>query len=174
MKKNRCDIMNDKNIYTYIFILSSVIIPIIIAYIFISYVDSIERNAKNCKCAQDIRTKYIRFYGYFIIIFTIVNLFMILFYRILKINLIYIIKILSIIIGVLGIYTLYSYSKILNEKKCDCSNNWKKIFIKYYSYIGLFILAITFFTFLLLFIYCVFTGNEKELKKINTTFYTLC
>ena len=53
-------------------ILSSLFAPLLIGYIFISYIKSLED--KKCACSSDRRRKYVKFYGYFLILFTILTL----------------------------------------------------------------------------------------------------
>ena len=48
-----------------IMILISLSLPILIGYILVSYIKSLED--KKCACSNDRRRKYIKFYGYFVL-----------------------------------------------------------------------------------------------------------
>ena len=154
----------NKTIFLLISILSALILPFSLAYIFISYANSQEKNEKNCPCSNNIRTKYIKFYGYALLILAILGLLvMILGLKSMNST----IKILSLLNSLIGAYVLYSYSDIISSDDCNCSNSWKKIFIKYYSFLMIGILGITFLSLLLIFIFHISTGNEKTIKELQ-------
>ena len=57
-------------------VFTMLLIPFCLAYIFISYVKTLEDNEK-CQCSYDIRRKYLKFYGYFMLLFSIFSIFII-------------------------------------------------------------------------------------------------
>lgn len=143
------------------------VIPLTLSYIFISYIKSLEN--KKCKCSDDIRRKYIKFYGYALLLFAIFGLFIIIltitFPKLFIIH--QIIKYLSVFVNILGAYIIYSYSDILSSSECDCSKSWKRVFIKYYSYIMLTLIGLSFLILVIVFILHIITGNEKSIISIK-------
>ena len=112
----------------------SFLIITIIGYIFVSYVKSLEDKDY---AVSNIRRKYVKYYGYFLFLIAFVSLFVIIFTknpRLKSLN--EVLKVISLIVNFLAAYLLYDYSNILNDenKNCRCSDNWKKVFMKYYSY----------------------------------------
>ena len=104
----------NKTIFLLISILSALILPFSLAYIFISYANSQEKNEKNCPCSNNIRTKYIKFYGYALLILAILGLLvMILGLKSMNST----IKILSLLNSLIGAYVLYSYSDIISSSE---------------------------------------------------------
>jgi len=159
----------NKHIALMISISTVLVIPLTLSYIFISYIKSLEN--KKCKCSEDIRRKYIKFYGYALLLFAILGLFIIiLVITFPKLFIIHqIIKYLSILINILGAYIIYSYSDILSSSECDCSKSWKRVFIKYYSYIMLTLIGFSFLTLVGVFIYHITTGNENQIISFKNT-----
>ena len=149
-----------------ILILITLILPLSVGYILVSYIKSLED--KECACTNDRRRKYVKFYGYFIIVFSIL---------LLVINLIFgmrgnaliqnIIRIVSFSVNFLAAYLLYSYSNILEDSSCQCSESWRRTFMKFYGFfmVGLFSLISLslFFTF----IYHICQGDDKIITRIR-------
>ena len=117
-----------------IILLISLILPLTVGYILVSYIKSLED--KKCACSNDRRRKYIKYYGYFLVIFSI---------SLLILNIIFglgnnkfvqnILRIVSFGINFLAAYLLYSYSNILEDSTCKCSQSWRRTFMKFYGYI---------------------------------------
>ena len=142
-------------------------LPLIVGYIFITYIKSLE--SKNCACSNDRRRKYVKFYGYFLIIFSLSTLIINILFRQINNNTVQnIIRIISFSVNILAAYLIHSYSNILEDSSCKCSISWKKTFLKFYGYI----LSIT-FSFISLclivsFIYHISQGDDKILIKIES------
>jgi len=160
----------NKNITLMTSISSVLVVPLVISYIFISYIKSLEN--KKCKCSDDIRRKYIKFYGYALLLFSILGLFIIIFALTFpKLFIIHqIIKYLSIFVNILGVYIIYSYSDILSNSECYCSKSWKRVFLKYYSYIMITLIGLSFLSLVAVFIYHITTGNEKPILNFKKAF----
>ena len=157
----------NKNFFLMSVIFSSLLMPFSLAYIFITYVKSLEN--KDCKCSADIRRKYIKYYGYILLLLSIIGLFIIIYSivypKLLILN--RILKYFSVFISLLGIYVLYSYSEILELTDCDCANSWKRVFIKYYSYFMISIMALTFLLFVLIFVHHITFNTNTHIKIIK-------
>jgi hypothetical protein len=65
---------------------------------------------------------------------------------------------------------LYDYDKILDNNNCECSNSWKKVFIKYYAYVIIFITGFMFFSMLLLFIKHIMLQEDKYMIELRNIF----
>jgi hypothetical protein len=151
-------------------IFTMLLLPFCLAYIFISYVNTLENNEK-CKCSYDIRRKYLKYYGYFLLMFSILSIFIIgfavanpKFFILIKI-----IKLLSIFITAFCAYIIFDYSKILESKECPCTDSWKKIFIKYYSFIIIGIISLGFLSLLFIFFIHIFSGNDSIIKHLKNS-----
>ena len=142
-----------------------VLIPTFIGYIFITYVKSLEKK-KDCKCSEDPRRKYLKFYGYLIIILTFINLIVGLFCSEIKWIKKYI-ALFTILTTYLASYLLYSYSDIIENNNCECADSWKRVFVKYYGYILIFLVAINFFVLTFSFIHHISTGEDTFVKLIK-------
>ena len=81
-----------------------------------------------------------------------------------------IIKYLSVFVNILGVYIIYSYSDILSNSECDCSKSWKRVFLKYYSYIMISLIGLSFLSLVAVFIYHITTGNEKPILNFKKAF----
>ena len=162
--------MNMKIILQFIMFILNLIIPFIISFIFISYIRNLEK--KDCKCSNDIRRKYIKYYGYFFFIISI----LIIILALINSKNIYIIrceefiKYICLIINLLGAYVIYKYSEILEDNNCKCSDSWKKIFIKYYSYFLIGTMSIIFFCTLMIFFTHIIFQEEKYIYFIKYLF----
>ena len=160
----------NKNLILMSSIFTMLLIPFCLAYVFISYNNSLEKNDK-CKCSFDIRRKYLKFYGYFMLLFSILSIFLIGFaIANPKLNiLLRIIKILSLFISIICAYVIFDYSNILESKECACSNSWKKIFIKYYSFIIIAIMSLGFLSLLIVFFYHIMSGDKHIIYYIKNS-----
>lgn len=156
----------DKSIY-FTLILSYLILPILVGYIFISYIKSLENS--NCKCSDDVRRKYIKYYGYVFIVLAIMGiltLLMVISYP--QITLLEtVFKIAALLINFLAAYVLYTYSEILESNDCKCSKSWKRAFIKYYGYFLIFIIGMIFFSLLFTFILHIFNEEDKYIVEMR-------
>ena len=152
-------------------VFTMLLIPFCLAYIFISYVKTLEDNNK-CQCSYDIRRKYLKFYGYFMLLFSILSIFVIGFaIANPKLTiLLRIIKSLSLFISIICAYVIFDYSNILESKECSCSDSWKKIFIKYYSFIIIAVVSLGFISLLMSFCYHILSGNKSIITYIKNSF----
>ena len=140
--------------------------PLTVGYILISYIKSLEQ--KNCACSNDRRRKYVKFYGYFIFMFSIllliVNIFLGQRSNLLLQN---IIRIISFSVNFLAAYLLYSYSNILEDSSCKCSNSWRKTFMRFYGYFLIGLFSIISFVLILTFTYHICQGDDSIIKRIK-------
>ena len=144
----------------------TLILPFTIGYIFISYVKSLED--KNCACSSDRRRKYVKFYGYFLIIYSIFALVMnIIFSMISSQGFQNIMRIVSFSVNILAAYLIYSYSNILEDSTCKCSESWKRTFMKFYGYTSITIFAFISFGLFMTFIYHISQGDDIIIKRIK-------
>ena len=150
----------NKNVILMSSIATVLFIPLTISYIVISYVKTLEK--EKCNCSEDIRRKYLKYYGYSILLLSIVGLFVIIFAitnpKLFIFNTI--IKYLSLFISFLGVYIMYSYGDLLESNECKCADSWKRIFLKYYAYFMLGIISLTFMVLIVIFIYHIASGDE--------------
>ena len=147
-------------------LINSLILPFFIGYILISYIKSLE-NTK-CACSSDIRRKYVKFYGYFLILFAVFTL---------VINLIFgkignkqiqnIFRVISFSINILAAYLIFSYSNILQDSTCDCSVSWRRTFMKFYGYFLSIIFSLVSFCLIMSFIYHISLGDDIIIQKIR-------
>lgn len=157
------------NLLIFTFVFSYLLIPLILAYIFISYIKTLEN--ENCACSNDIRRKYVKYYGYYLIGISFIGILIIIF-SIRNTNLVLLnnpLKILTLIINIFSTYLLYDYSNFLDENDCKCSKSWKRIFIKYYAYFFTVILSLIFFMLLITFIFHIIRSESKfiiEFQKV--------
>ena len=159
--------MNKSFLFT--LIASYLFLPLIIAYIFISYVKSLEN--KDCKCSDDVRRKYVKYYGYLFIVLAFCGVFTLIFSMSMpKMALLdTILKVAALLINFLAAYVLYEYSDLLESNDCECSKSWKRAFIKYYGYFLIIIIGLIFFSLLFTFILHIFNEEDKyiiEMRKI--------
>lgn len=156
-------------LYLIMFLLNMTL-PLIISFIFISYIKNLEDN--KCKCSNDIRRKYVKYYGYFFVILTFIIIILAL------INSKHIIvrrfeeflKYMCLFINLLAAYVIYEYSEILEENNCECSNSWKQKFMKYYSYFLIGIMSIIFFCTLMIFFAHIVFQEDKYIYRIKFLF----
>lgn len=142
-------------------LLSNLVLSFFIAYIFISYIKTLED--KKCNCSGDIRRKYLKYYGYFFLFITVATI--ILIFTGLQTNKLKIIndylKYSILIVNILAAYVIFEYSNILEESDCKCSDSWKKTFIKYYSYFLIGVMSVIFFCLLMIFISHIVLQEDK-------------
>ena len=159
--------MNSKTELAFmLIILSSLVLPLMIGYILISYIKSLEE--KKCACSNDRRRKYVKYYGYFLIIFSILSLVFNLVFGLAGSNFFQnFIRIISFSINLLAGYLIYSYSNILEDSSCDCSVSWKKTFMKFYGYTLSGILAFLSFSLIITFIYHICQGDDIIIRRVK-------
>tara|TARA_B100000795_G_C22805613_1_gene444676 strand:+ start:7165 stop:7647 length:483 start_codon:yes stop_codon:yes gene_type:complete len=144
----------------------SLIGPFFIGYIFVTYIKSLEN--KKCACSNDRRRKYVKYYGYFLILFSLITLiFNIIFGLISNKYFQNIIRIVSFTINILAAYLIYSYSNILEESTCKCSISWKKTFLKFYGYLLGGIFSLISLCLIIMFIYHISQGDDIIIKQIK-------
>lgn len=147
-------------------LLTSLTMPLAVGYIFISYIKSLEE--KDCACSDDRRRKYVKFYGYFLIIFSILTLvFNIIFGLLTSPVFQNIIRIISFSVNLLAAYLIYSYSNILEDSSCKCSVSWKKTFMKFYGYLLSGILSFLSLSLIIAFIFHISQGDDIIIKRIK-------
>ena len=159
----------DEDLILYLAI-SILLVPFIIGYIFISYVKSLE--SKDCSCSDDSRRKYVKFYGYLLIILAIMNL---IFTMVVLSNKnlyrgVRVIKLVSIILNFLAAYVLFTYNNVLENNDCKCANSWKRVFMKYYSWILIFFTGLLFFCLLMALLVLLSTGDDIVVKNLQNLF----
>ena len=147
-------------------LLTSLTMPLAVGYIFISYIKSLEE--KDCSCSDDRRRKYVKFYGYFLIIFSILTLVLNIIFGLLTSPVFQnIIRIISFSVNLLAAYLIYSYSNILEDSSCKCSVSWKKTFMKFYGYLLSGILSFLSLSLIVAFIFHISQGDDIIIKRIK-------
>ena len=150
-------------------IFMTLIVPFSIAYILISYTKSLE--SEKCACSANVRRKYVKYYGYFLLVTSLLGLSLFILYiknpsyQPLK----SVFKILILVVQFLAAYVIFTYSKVLEDDKCKCSDSWKKVFLKYYSYAMIIFMMLLFFCLLMSFLVLISTGDNRlmvDLRKI--------
>ena len=148
-------------------VLSSLVMPLMVGYIFISYIKSLED--KKCACSNDRRRKYVKFYGYFLIIFSLLTIILNLCFGFLSSILFQnVVRIISFSVNLLAAYLIYSYSNILEDSTCECSISWKRTFLKFYGYLLGSILSFLSLCLIILFIYHISEGDDIIIKRVKT------
>lgn len=149
-------------------VLISLIVPLLIGYVFITYITSLE-NKKNCACSNNPKRKYVKYYGYVLIFSAIFSFISGLFYlntpSIKTVDNIF--KTLVLIIHFLGAYVIFTYSKLIEENPCKCSDSWKRVFIKYYGYFVTIMVGLLFLGLLSSFFLLITFGEEKNILGIK-------
>ncbi len=147
-------------------ILLSLALPFIVGYIFITYVKSLED--KDCACSNDRRRKYVKFYGYFLIIHSLITPILLFVFGLYN-NQTYhnINRIISFSVNILAAYLIYSYSNILEDSTCKCSISWKRSFLKFYGYLMSGIFAFISFGLILTFIYHISQGDDIVIRRVR-------
>ena len=147
-------------------ILSSLFMPLVVGYIFISYIKSLEK--KECACSNDRRRKYVKFYGYFLIIYSILTIILNLVFGFIG-NILFqnVIRVISFSVNLLAAYLIYSYSNILEDSNCKCSISWKRTFLKFYGYLLTGILSFISFGLIMIFIYHISQGDDIVIRRIK-------
>ena len=157
---------DNTQLFFMIILFITLIIPFTIGYILVSYIKSLED--KECACSSDRRRKYIKYYGYFIICFSVILLF---------INLILGqrgnsflqngLRIVSFSINFLAAYLLHSYSNILEDSSCKCSESWRRTFMKFYGFFLVGLFSLLSFTLIFAFIYHICLGDDIIFKILK-------
>ena len=155
--------------FLFTLIASYLVLPLLIAYIFISYIKSLE--SKDCKCSEDVRRKYVKYYGYAFIILAFCGIITLIFsMSIPRMALVdTILKVSALLINFLAAFVLYQYSDLLESNDCECSKSWKRAFIKYYGYFLIIVVGLIFFSLLFTFMLHIFNDEDKyiiEMRKI--------
>ena len=157
---------DNTQLFFMIILFITLIIPFTIGYILVSYIKSLED--KECACSSDRRRKYIKYYGYLIICFSVILLF---------INLILGqrgnsflqngLRIVSFSINFLAAYLLHSYSNILEDSSCKCSESWRRTFMKFYGFFLVGLFSLLSFTLIFAFIYHICLGDDIIFKSLK-------
>ena len=156
---------NDIILMSLIFI--TLAVPLSIGYIIISYIKSLEN--QKCACSADKKRKYISYYGYFLIISALLGICSFILYvryppfRKVK----GLIKIFVLIIQFIAAYVIFTYSKLLEENKCSCSDSWKRVFLKYYGYGLTVFIGLLFFCLVMAFLVLISTGEKGFMLDIR-------
>ena len=147
-------------------ILLSLTAPLVVGYIFISYIKSLEN--KKCSCSDDRRRKYVKFYGYFLIVYSLVSIVMNIILGFMMVRGFQeFLRIVSFSVNFLAAYLIYSYSNILEDSTCKCSESWKRTFMKFYGYLLTGILTFISFMIILFFIFHISQGDDIVIKRIR-------
>ena len=111
----------------------SLLISISLNYIFLNYIDNLERI--NCNCSDTWRSKFIKFYSTYLIV---IQTFIIMVDIKTLLSFIRILLPFYLVTQILGIFyliTIYQYSSNMKHSKCKCSNKWERDLMYYYSLI---------------------------------------
>ena len=147
-------------------ILLSLAAPLLVGYIFISYIKSLEN--KKCSCSNDRRRKYVKFYGYFLIIYSVISVLLNIVLGLMVVKGFQeVLRILSFTVNFLAAYLIYSYSNILEDSSCKCSESWKRTFMKFYGYLLTGILTFISFIIIMFFIFHISQGDDIIIKRIR-------
>ena len=151
------------------FIFISLLVPLTIGYILISYIKSLED--KKCGCSQDTRRKYIKYYGYFFIFCAIISILILsLFFTFPPVRKLYLyLKVFILVIHFLAAYVIFTYSKMLEDNSCECAKSWKQVFLKYYGYLSIGFLSLVFLGLLGTLFLVVANGDTKialDMKRV--------
>lgn len=124
------------------FTIITLLISLILNFIFFNYVDKLD--IIKCKCSIDWKREFIRIYS--VIIISVTTSFF--FLDIKKMSKNYMFShflVLLFITGIFYLYTLYTYSSHLINKKCVCSDSWERKLMYNYSILIFIIYALIFF-----------------------------
>jgi len=107
----------------------SAIVGLILNGIFLHYITDLEKH--NCKCSESWQRHHIK---YHVIAITLINVI-----TLIKPDFIVspFMKTVLPILGILTIvfvYSLLTWTRQLRHEKCECSENWKRTLMEYYSY----------------------------------------
>lgn len=147
--------------------LTNIILPFFISFIFISYIRNLEE--KKCNCSENTRRKYVKYYGYFFLTVSILTIICVLSHSLIPgiVILNDLIKYITLVINLLAAYVLYEYSDILENVDCKCSDSWKRVFIKYYSYFLIFTMSLIFFSILMIFMTHILFQEDQYIYLIK-------
>ena len=150
------------NILIFLIFILNFLFPFILSFIFISML----KTWKIKRCSNDIKRKYVKYYGYFfnyISLSIIVPLLYIKYPILVNIN--DYLKLITLVVNLR--ICLYEYSEYLENNDCKCSESWKKVFIKYYSYFLIFTMSIIFFCILMIFIAHILYQEDKYIYGVK-------
>lgn len=120
----------------------TIIISISINYIFLNYVDNLERIG--CSCSENWNSKFIKFYSTYLVVMQTFIILADIKTLISLIRTLLPFYIFTQIMGLVYIYSLYNYSSSLKKLKCKCSNRWERDLMYYYSIIILVTILVIF------------------------------
>lgn len=141
-----------------------------IAHSYIKYIEKLQKD--DCKCSEHEMREYVKYYSYYIIVVPIL---------IILVGLIFgsniaqesienpIYKNIAFIVTILGTYVLYTYSKLLVDRACKCSEGWQRDTMKYHSYVLITIISLSFISMILGFLVKGSKLNGKNNSKNNSS-----
>lgn len=155
------------NILIFLMFTLNFLFPFILSFIFISYVKNLED--KKCNCSNDIKRKYVKYYGYFFLTISVLSIIVPLLYikYPILVNINDYLKLITLVVNLAAAYVLYEYSEYLENNDCKCSESWKKVFIKYYSYFLIFTMSVIFFCILMIFIAHILYQEDKYIYGVK-------
>jgi len=112
------------------------VMGIILNLVYFNYVFNLEK--KNCKCSEDWRRTFIKYYS-LALIFQFVLMLFLKKNKIIK-PLLQLLIFVTSLLGIVEFYALISFSRDLKLKKCECSKGIDREFIYWYTVIILFTL----------------------------------
>lgn len=120
----------------------TILISISINYIFLNYVDNLERIG--CSCSENWNSKFIKFYSTYLVVMQTFIILVDIETLIGLIRTLIPFYIITQVMGLFYIYSLYKYSSSLKNLKCKCSNRWERDLMFYYSIIILITILVIF------------------------------
>lgn len=118
-------------------------ISLLIALTIFMYVYKLEQD--KCECSKDWRRDFIKVFSGIIIVlssaFSVINCSGIKLSSALS-KLVEVIAMITGMASIVYLYSLFTYSRDLIEKKCECSDKWQRLFMYYYSIIVVVLIAI--------------------------------
>jgi len=106
------------------------IIQLVSLIIFTNYIYRLEET--ECKCSDDWKRDFIKYYSIIMIVLSIFSSMNINFNKKNPI----IIGLMSLLCfsNIFFIYVLWKYNKFLCKRECECSSGWEKDFMKFYTF----------------------------------------
>lgn len=134
MAKNNMKLNTSKNskLMTNIVLVTGIILNLV----YFNYVYNLEK--KKCKCSEDWRRTFIKYYS-LALIFQLVLMLFLKKNKIIK-PLLQILVFITSVLGLVEFYALLTFSQDLKLKKCECSKGIDREFIYWYTVIILFTL----------------------------------
>ena len=124
----------------------------IIFGVFLYYINHLENI--NCFCSDEWRRYYIKYYSIFVILISILEVLSEVYLFQSLINLIVSIG------GLLFLYAVVTYIQKLKEKKCKCSENWKRMALNIFAMIAIIAMILEFIV--LIVIHLLSKSNLKK------------